>query len=154
MRTLLVFVAFFAFGCGTSSTTNDDGGTDSAGGCVNATAGDSCSSSDTACSLGDTCCNGFYMCQSGKWVKEYPGCACQTGTFTCGTETCSTGQICKTQESGVDGGSATTSCANAPAACTTDESCACVADAGVCAPTGVKSCMDSQGHLVVDCMGQ
>lgn len=158
MRTLIVFVAIASFGCGTSSPTNGDGGSDSSGGCINATEGDSCNTNDVACSLGDACCNGAFVCQSGKWKKEYPGCACQTGTFTCGTETCSTGQICKTQESGVDagadGGSAPSSCANAPSACTTDQSCACVVDAGVCAPTAVASCMDSQGHLVVDCMGQ
>ena len=155
MRTFVLFFALALVGCGTSSTTNGDGGgAESGGGCINATEGASCSSNDTACSLGDACCNGFFMCQSNKWVKEYPGCACQVSTFTCGTETCSTGQICKTQESGVDGGSTTTSCANAPSACTTDQSCACVTDAGVCAPTAVASCMDSQGHLVVDCMGQ
>ena len=155
MRTLLLLVSLAAVGCGTSSSTNNDAGSDSSGGCIAATEGDSCNASDTACALGgDVCCTGDFICQSGHWHKEFPGCACQTGTFACGTMTCTTGQICKTQESGVDGGTATSSCANVPTACTTDQSCACVGDAGVCAPTGIASCMDSQGHLVVDCMGQ
>lgn len=155
MRTLLVFFAVAAFGCGTSSSTNSDGGTDSSGGCINATEGDSCNANDVACSTGgDVCCTGFLQCNSGHWVKEFPGCACQTGTFTCGPVTCTTGQFCKKQESGVDGGSPFYSCDNVPSSCTTDQSCACVGDAGACTPTAVASCMDSQGHLVVDCMGQ
>jgi hypothetical protein len=153
MRTFVLLFALGLVGCGTSSSTND-AGTDSSGGCIDAKEGDSCNANDNACSLGDACCNGAFVCQSGKWMKEFPGCACQVGTFTCGTQTCSTGQICKTQESGIDGGLASYSCDDVPSTCTTDQSCACASDAGVCAPTAVASCMDSQGHLVVDCMGQ
>ena len=158
MRAYLVLLAFAVVGCGTSSSNNnnDGGGGGDGGGCINATEGASCNTGDVACSTGgDICCTGFLDCVSGFWTKEFPGCACQTGTFTCGPQTCSTGQICKNQESGLpDGGIVSSSCANAPASCTTDQSCACIADSGVCAPTAVASCMDSQGHLVVDCMGQ
>jgi hypothetical protein len=153
MRTLVLLFALGVVGCGTSSSTNNDSGAGD-GGCIHATEGDSCNANDVACSGGDLCCTGFLQCTSGHWVKEYLGCACDTGTFSCGTQTCSTGQICKTQESGVDGGTATTSCASTPAACATDQSCACIADSGVCAPTAIASCMDSQGHTAVDCMGQ
>ena len=160
MRTLVLFLVLGAFGCGTSSTTNGDGGSEGGGGgdggCINAVEGASCNSGDVACSTGgDICCTGFLDCRSGFWVKEFPGCACQTGTFTCGSQTCATGQLCKSQESGLpDGGIVSTSCANVPPSCATDQSCACIADSGVCAPTAIQSCMDSQGHLVVDCMGQ
>jgi hypothetical protein len=154
MRTLLLLLALAVAGCGTSSSTNNDGGGGD-GGCINATEGDSCNANDVSCSTGgDICCTGFLQCVSGHWVKEYPGCACQTGTFTCGAVTCTLGQFCKKQESGFDGGSPFYSCDNVPSSCTNDQSCACVADAGVCTPTAVASCTDSQGHAVVDCMGQ
>jgi hypothetical protein len=155
MRSIYLLLALATAACGTSQATQNDGGTDSGGGCINATAGVSCSSSDTACSLGDACCNGFFMCQSGKWVKEYPGCACQVSTFTCGTLMCSSSQqYCKKQESGIDGGAPAYSCEGMPTSCSSNQTCACVGDAGACSPTGVESCDDSQGHVAIACMGQ
>jgi hypothetical protein len=154
MRFFSLAVAMALVGCGTTSSTNNDGGGGD-GGCINATEGQSCNASDNACALGgDVCCSGFMQCVSGHWVKEFPGCACQTGTFSCGSATCSTGQICKMQESGVIDGGTSTSCANVPSVCANDQSCACMADSGVCAPTVIRSCTDTQGHVVVDCMGQ
>lgn len=163
--------ASFASACGGTSSPDTTPPPTGDGGCVQATQGASCKPSDVACGTGgDVCCTGFFACMSGKWVQEYPGCACMVdfdagkdaapadaGPFTCGPSlTCMPGSYCVDQPPGVafDGGPPPDyfSCDPIPAACAATPTCACVKANGAC-PTSVVSCDESGGHVTVHCLG-
>lgn len=74
------------------------------------------------------------------------------GPFTCGAASCTAGQYCTEQGSGIDGGSSSHSCAAVPSACTATPTCDCLkAHAPSCAAPTCTT--DAAGHMTLHCLG-
>jgi len=82
--------------------------------------------------------------------------------FTCGLATCTTGQsYCYSYTPGVPGGTAARTCKPISAACATTPTCACVCPPKASGPPGgcmnennTCSCTETNGQVVVMCLGQ
>ena len=137
--------------------------------CVDPVVGAVCSIGDPLCPGNEGgCCAGYvWGCVSGKWAKQGLGCPCvpedtgiksdalptDAGPFACGSSSCVSGELCKVQESGIDGGSSFSSCSALPAGCEATPSCTCV-KAKIPASCTVRECNDDgKGHVTVKCMG-
>ncbi|MGZ3420713.1 MAG: hypothetical protein ACXVEF_08920 [Polyangiales bacterium] len=174
------FLALLLASCSSSTESGVTPGTDGGGdtkitsdgsGCVNPKEGDPCAMGDTLCPGNEGgCCAGYvWQCMDGSWKKLGLGCAClpedagsdtssdasktDAGPFACGSSTCTADQICKTQESGIDGGTSSKSCEALPADCAATPTCACV-KAKIGASCTVHDCTDDgKGHVTLSCMG-
>lgn len=173
MKRALTLSCLLLLACSSSSeapatpadSSTSDGASDTKGGCVNPVVGAACTKDDTLCAGNEGgCCIGYiWQCQDGAWAKLGLGCACMpddagpdtksdAGPFACGTSTCTASEICKTQESGIDGGSSSKSCAALPAGCETTPTCECV-KSKIGPSCTAAECTDDGGHVSITCMG-
>jgi hypothetical protein len=181
MKRLLV-LACLVMACSSSTESGVAPGTDASsdtksetsgegGACVNPHEGDPCAMGDTLCPGNEGgCCVGYvWQCQDGAWKKLGLGCAClpdagpdgdaesdaiegDAGPFACGSTSCTGSEICKTQESGIDGGTSSKSCAAIPAGCEATPTCECVkTKLSGCVPATCTD--DGKGHVTISCMG-